>query len=422
MLFFALLFGLLFLSVPVGFSLGIAASVCVFFVLGVPLEAGMQRVVVATDSFTLLAVPLFMLAGNIMAGGGIAKRLIDFVDSLMGWMKGGLSMVSIAASACFGSICGSSAATAVAIGSIMIPGMKEKGYDEAYAAGVVASSAPLGAIIPPSIIMITYGTLTGVSVTALFIGGIIPGIIIATTMCVVSYFVCRKHSYASGTVFSVKAVTVTAKRATISLMMPIIILGGIYSGLFTPTEAAAVATVYVMIISIFVYKQITIKDLPRIFIETAQLSGGIMFLVSTASLCGWTLALGRVPQMVTEAMMSVSESPIVIMLLMNILLLLVGCFLDSIAAMVILIPILFPLIQAYGIDPVHFGIIASINIAIGTFTPPFGVNLFVTSGMTGIPVEKIARGGMMLLVVMIIDLLVMSYIPAITTFLPNLMN
>jgi C4-dicarboxylate transporter DctM subunit len=412
---------LLALSVPVGFTLGISGLVYAYF-LNVPVVSAIQRMAVATDSFTLLAIPLFILAGNLMSDGGIAQRLIRFIDSLIGWVKGGLAIITIVASAFFGAICGSTAATAVAIGSIMIPGMKDKGYDHEYATSVVAAAAPLGAVIPPSLIMVTYGALAGVSVTKLFMGSLFPGIIITALLSLITYLICKKKGYESAMSFSLKNVWKSFKDSCLSLLLPLIVLGGIYGGVFTPTEAAAIAVTCSLIISVFVYKTIKPADLPKIILESAKMSAVTSFLVCTASLCGWTLALGRIPQLIADGMTSSISSAFFLMLIINVLLLIVGCFMESIAALSILTPILYPLAAAYGIDPLHFGVIVCINITVGTSTPPFGVNFFVTSGMTGLAMDRVVRKAIPLLLTWVVFLLVVSYVPAITTFLPNLMG
>lgn len=419
--FFILLLALLFLSVPIGFALGISAFSFLVFAQNIPYELVVQRMVAAADSFPLMALPFFILSGNIMQSGGISRRLINFVNSFVGWISGGLSIVTILSSMFFGAISGSATATTAAIGSIMIPGMTKKGYDIEYSSAVTASSGLLGAVIPPSLMMVTYGTLTGVSVSALFVGGLIPGVIMGGSLMILSYAIAKKAGYSSGETFAISEVFSTFKEAFFALMMPIIVLGGIYGGIFTPTEAAVVSVVYTILVAMFVYREITLKDLPEIFIDSAKVSGAIMFLVSTASFFGWIITRERIPQLIAEGFLSLSNNPIVVLLLINILLLLVGCFLESIAAQVILTPILFPLIVQLGVDPLHFGIIVCINICIGTLTPPFGVCLFVTSGITGVPLERIAKKSLPFLFILIIDLLLLTYLPQLTLFLPNLL-
>jgi C4-dicarboxylate transporter DctM subunit len=422
----ALLFGslvfFLVISVPVGFALGLSSLIYLVVVQHAPIIATMQRIVVAADSFSLLALPLFIISGNLMTDGGISRRLIDFVDALVGWIRGGLAIVTTIACMFFGAISGSNTATTAAIGSIMIPGMKAKNYDLDFAAAITSASGVLGAIIPPSLMMISYGTITGASISGLFMGGFFPGILCGLSLIVVSYIICRKKGFVSDKKFSFSRLLSTFKDAILALIMPVIVLGGIYGGIFTPTEAAAVACIYCYIIATFVYKEIGLKDLPRILISSIQTSSGIMLLVCTASLFGWALTVGKVPQAVAAAILGITKNKFLILLLINLVLLIVGCFLESIAAIVIMTPVLFPISTALGLDPIHFGIIVCVNICIGTLTPPFGVCLFVSSGLTKLPIEKIAKKSMPFLSALILCLLLITYIEPISMFLPNLLS
>lgn len=418
---FITLFILLAIGCPIGFALGLAACATIISGVEVPFTVAVQRMVAAADSFPLMALPFFILGGNLMETGGISRRLVNFVNSLVGWLSGGLAIVTIAASMFFGAISGSATATTAAIGSIMIPGMNKKGYDPVFGAAVTASSGLLGAIIPPSLMMVTYGTLTGVSVSALFIGGFIPGTLMGLSLMVISFFIAKKSGYVSTETFNIINVFKTFYQAIFALLMPLIVLGGIYGGIFTPTEASVVAVVYALVVGLYIYKELTWSDIPRILFGSAKTSGSIMFLVSTASFFGWIMARERIPQMIAEIMLSISNDTVVILLMINILLLVVGCFVESLATIIILTPILFPLITNLGVDPLHFGIILCINVAVGTLTPPFGVCLFVASGITGIPLEKIALKAMPFMIALILNVLILTYLPAITLFLPKLL-
>ena len=417
---FSVFFILLLIDVPIAICLGASSLAAI-------LVAGQKLSVVAVNTYSgisktlLLAIPFFVLAGNIMAKAGISKRLIAFVNACIGHTRGGIAIVCVIVSCLFGAISGSNTATTAAIGSIMIPGMKEKGYDLEFAAAVTASSGVLGAIIPPSLMMISYGTITGASISGLFMGGFLPGILCGLSMILVSYFICRKHGYVSDRKFNAAFLGKSFTSAILAILMPVIVLGGIYGGIFTPTEAAAVACVYCFIVATFIYKEITIRDLPKILLDSIRTSSGIMLLVCTASLFGWALTVGKIPQMVADAIMGLTTNPILIMLLMNIVLLVVGCFLESIAAIVIMTPVLYPIAAAIGMDPIHFGIMLCVNICIGTLTPPFGVCLFVASGMTNLPIEKIAKKSLPFLAALIICLMLITYIPQISMFLPNLL-
>jgi len=421
LLFISLLL-LLALSVPIGFALGISSMLYLLIVQHVPVIATIQRIVVAADSFSLLALPLFIISGNLMTDGGISRRLIDFVDALIGWVRGGLAIVTTMACMFFGAISGSNTATTAAIGSIMIPGMKDKKYDLDFAAAVTSASGVLGAIIPPSLMMISYGTITGASISGLFMGGFLPGILCGLALMLVSYIICRKKGFVSERSFSLNRLCSTFKDAILALIMPAIVLGGIYGGFFTPTEAAAVACVYCFIIADFVYKEISIKDLPRILVQSIHTSSGIMLLVCTASLFGWALTVGKVPQAVAATILGLTKNKFLILLLINVVLLIVGCFLESIAAIVIMTPVLFPISNAIGLDPIHFGIIVCVNICIGTLTPPFGVCLFVSSGLTQLPIEKIAKKSLPFLATLILCLMLITYVEPISMLLPNLLS
>lgn len=420
-IYFIVLLILLVLSVPIGVSLGITGMAFLVIEQSMGLEVAIQRIVVASDSFSLMALPLFILSGNIMSGGSISRRLVDLMDSMIGWVTGGMSMVTTLACMFFGAISGSCTATAAAIGSVMIPGMEKKGYSKEYGAAITAASGTLGAVIPPSLMTITYGTITGVSVGALFMAGFLPGILMGLSLMIISYFLCKRAGYTSTDKFSIRRVLVTTKKSILAVLMPVIVLGGIYGGLFTPTEAATVAVVYTLVVSVFIYKDVTFKEIPRIFIDSALMSGGIMFLVCTASLFGWTISVARVPQMIANAMLSITDNPILILMMINVLLLILGCFLESIAIILITTPILYPIILQLGIDPIHFGIIMCVNICIGTMTPPFGVTLFVSSGISGVPVERIAWKALPFLAILIVDLLIITYVPTVSMILPSLL-
>lgn len=418
---FASLFILLTFSIPIGFALGLSSLIYLIFIQNIPIVAAMQRIVVAADSFSLLALPLFIISGDLMTDGGISERLIDFIDAIVGWVNGGLAIVTTIACMFFGAISGSNTATTAAIGSIMIPGMKEKKYDVDFSAAVTASSGVLGAIIPPSLMMISYGTITGASISGLFMGGFLPGLLCGLSLIVISIVISSRRGYVSTEKFSVERVGKTFGRAVLAIMMPVIVLGGIYGGLFTPTEAAAVACVYCFIVAKFVYREITFKDLPRLLVKSIRTSSSIMLLVCTASLFGWALTLGKVPQSVAGVILGVSDNPVLILFLMNVVLLVVGCFLESIAAIVIMTPVLFPIATAIGLNPIHFGIIVCVNICIGTLTPPFGVCLFVSSGLTQLPIERIAKKSLPYLAALIICLMLITYVEPIAMFLPNLL-
>jgi C4-dicarboxylate transporter DctM subunit len=421
-----LLFGLfaifVILSVPIAMSLGLATILAIHFTGVVKLQVVAQKMFTAIDSFPLMAVPFFMIAGAIMERGGISRRLIRFANSLIGTLPGGLALVTILASMFFAAISGSSPATVAAIGAIMIPAMVRNGYKEEFATATQASAGYIGVIIPPSIPMITYGVVTGVSIGGLFMGGFIPGIIIGVSLGIVAFITSKKNDYRGlAERPSLKEVWVSFKDAIWAILMPVIILGGIYGGIFTPTEAANIAVVYGFIVGFFVYKELTLKELPALIRQSAISSSLVLMIVSTASAFGLILTREMIPVKVANLLIGVTENPLILLMILNVMLLIVGTFMETNAAIIILAPILFPAIVKVGIDPLHFGIIMVVNLAIGMITPPLGVNLFVASSMRKMPIEKLVNANWWYLAASIIALLVITYFPALTLWLPNIL-
>lgn len=374
----------------------------------------------ATDSFPLMAVPFFILAGSLMEFGGISRRLIDFANSIVGRFSGGLAFVAIVASMFFGAISGAAVACVAAIGTILIPAMVRRGYDTPYATAVQATAGTLGVMIPPSIPMIIYGVLTGVSIGGLFMGGILPGILVAVCLMFVAWLIARKKGYKGDEKASGAKIWATFKDAIIALLMPVIILGGIYGGVFTPTEAAVVAVIYGFIVGAFVYRELSVSRLKDILVNTSVGTATIMFIIATSSVFSWILTAQRVPQAVAEAILSVSKNPVVILTLINILLLFIGTFMETVASIIILVPVLYPVVTQIGVDPLHFGIIIVVNLAIGMVTPPLGVCLFVGCGISGISLEAISKAAWPFIAIMIAAVLVLTYVPWISLVLPKL--
>ncbi|WP_420177097.1 TRAP transporter large permease [Kerstersia gyiorum] len=404
------------ISIPVALSLGIAPLPALMD-KGIPLVAVPQTMFEAMDSFALMAVPFFVLAGRLMQTGGIARRLIDLGLALIGWVKGGLGGAAVLTTMFFSTICGSSSATTAAIGSVMIPEMERKGYPRPFAASVIASSGELGVILPPSVPMIIYAMLTGTSVASLFVGGILPGLLIASSLIITILILSRIHGYGEAASVTpgewLRGVWRALCQASLSLLMPVIILGGIYGGFFTATEAAVVAVAYAFLLGVFVYREISLKELPAILWSSAVTSAIVLLIVGFASVFAYVLSLYQAPQQVARMLLGVSDNPLVFLLLVNIALLVIGLFMETFAAILILAPVLAPVAISLGIDPVHFGVIVIVNLAIGMVTPPVGVNLFLVCGIAKVTMERLMRPLSIFLAVLLCDLMIITYVPVL---------
>lgn len=385
---------LLILGVPVAFSLGIASVTALYFASTIPMIIVPQKLFNGLNGFPFLAIPLFLLAGNIMAAAQISERLVRLAGLALGRFPGGLAQMSTGASAFFGAISGSAPATTSAIGSILIPSMMRRGYPAAYAGAVVASSGALGLIIPPSLTMVIYGTIADVSIGDLFIAGILPGILIACALGVVNYLLARRNGLAGEPRGERRAVAKTVGESGLALIMPVIILGGIYGGFFTPTESAAVACLYGLIVGMFIYRSITVRMLGPIFVNTAVSSAIVMYLMGTANAFSFIITSEQIPQAVAGYFLELSSNPTLIMFLVLGLLLVAGTFLDNVAALVLLVPTLGTLIAALGIDPIYFGVFTVVALAVGNFTPPVGLNLFIAAGLSGARMEEISKSAL----------------------------
>ncbi len=418
-----LLFGVfivcLFLGLPVAFSLGLS-SLAYILASDIPLNIIPQRMFSGIDSFVLLCVPGFILAGNLMNIGGITERIIGFCNAAVGHIRGGLGIANVGASMVFAGISGTAVADTASIGSVMIPSMVKEGYETDFSCAVTASSSTIGPIIPPSLPMIIAGTITGLSVSRLFVAGAIPGLLLGVGLAGVSYYISRKRNHPKGERFSLKHLFKTFYGAFWALLMTFIILAGIIGGFFTPTEASMVAVAYAIFVGFFVYKELHLKDLPRIFLESAITTASLMVLVGFANVFAWILTTEQIPQMVADAMLSVTKNKYLILLLVNLLLLFVGTFMETIAALMILFPILLKVGTAVGVDPIQFAVICVLNLVIGLTTPPVGVCLFVASSIGKISLGKLTRAILPFLAVSLFVLLLVTYVPAITLFLPNL--
>ncbi|MDK2854944.1 MAG: C4-dicarboxylate transporter, DctM subunit [Bacillota bacterium] len=413
-----LLVVLIALGVPIAFALALASLGAILVQGQIPLLAVPQRLFTSTDSFALLAVPFFILAGEIMQQGGISRRLVAFANDLLGWVSGGLALVSIAACAFFAAISGSGAATTAAIGGVMYPEMKKRGYHPDFAAAVQALGGTLGIVIPPSIPFVVYGIITGASVGALFLAGVIPGMLGALAYMFLAFALSRRAGYRSGELAGLGQLWHSFREAFWGLLMPLIILGGIYGGVFTPTEAAVVAVVYALAVALFIYREIGLKDLKRIFVGASITSAMVMFLIATAALFGWVMTRENIPQQLARAIVAVAGTPLTFLLLVNVIYFVAGMLLDTVAIILLLVPILYPIAAQLGIDPVHFGLVTVFNLGIGQITPPFGVCLFVSSGISGISLERIARAIWPFFILAVLLTLLYTYVPSLSLWLP----
>ncbi|WP_422443628.1 TRAP transporter large permease [Thermoanaerobacterium sp. DL9XJH110] len=410
------------IGLPIAVVLGLSSILALSTYSKIPLMVVAQRMFTATDSFPLMAIPFFMMAGALMETGGISRRLINLANKIVGGLPGGLALVGIVTCMFFAAISGSGPATVAAIGSILIPAMVDAGYDIGFAAAVMAAAGAIGVIIPPSIPMVTYGVVGGVSIGSIFLGGFGSGIVVGLSLLIVSYLISKKRGYRgsekrSSFIDLLKAI----KDAFWALLMPIIILGGIYGGIFTPTEAAAVAVVYGFLVGFLIYRELKIKDLPKIFVNTAVSTSVVMFIIATAQVFGWIMTSQRIPEAIAQGFINLSSNPYVILLLVNILLLIVGCFMETNAAIIILAPIFIPLMIKIGVDPILFGIIMVVNLAIGMVTPPLGVNLFVACGIGKLTLERISKAVVPFILAMVAALMLITYIPDISMFLPRML-
>jgi len=423
---FIALFVLLVIGVPVGFAIGGATMLSMLLCSDLNMVVNAQYCYSGIFSFTVMAIPFFMLAGTIMSTGGIAKRIVNFASALIDFVNGAIGCVSIIACCFFGALCGSGMATASAIGSMMIPEMKKKGYDPAYAATIICFGGIVGPIIPPSLSFVLYGASTNTSIPKLFLAGVLPGILIGVIfvcaniiMCTMSGTDLRKNSQSVvekvpmgvSMMNRLKNIAKATAEGFWALLAPVIILGGIYSGIFTPTEAACVSVIYSIIISLFVYKDMKLKDLYDTFLSTSVLNGATSFLLGTSTVFSTFMTFEKVPQMITEFLTGVSDNPYIVLMFINVFLLIVGCFLDTVPAIIVMAPMLLPTVEALGINPIHFGVIMAVNLALGLCSPPYGCNLFVGAAVAKIKMESMFKYIIPYFLVGILSLLIITYVP-----------
>ncbi len=416
---FASLLACFVLGMPIAFSLGVASVTTLQYGSDLPLTLAAQRLFTGTDSFPLMAIPFFMLAGELMESGGISRRLFDFAHAIVGFVYGGLAMVAVVAAMFFAGISGAAAADTAAVGAVSIPAMIRKGYKKGFAAAVQAAGGSIGVIIPPSIPMIIFGVVGGVSIGKMFMGGFIPGLLIGASLMVVSYVLAKKAGYEKDAFMGFHKILWTFWGALWALLMPVIILGGILGGIFTPTEAAVVAALYGLVIGFFVYRELRLRDLPRIFTRAAISTSTVMLLIATANIFGWILTAERVPQDVAAYLVTLSSSRYVLYGLILICLLVVGTFMETSASLIILTPVFLPVVEKLGIDPVHFGVVMVTALAIGMLTPPLGICLFISCNIAHIQLSEIVRYITPFLVIMIAMLVLITYVPDLVMVIPN---
>lgn len=420
-LLFGTLFLFMFLSVPIAISLGLS-SVIVMYYNDIELVMLAQNFIAGANSFPLLAIPFFMLAGSVMSTGGVSVRIVNFAKTVVGSLPGGLAQVSLLGSLFFSALSGSSSATAAAVGGIMIPSMNDSGYPKRYSAAVVGAGAALGPIIPPSILLILYGVIAGQSIGTLFLATIGPGLLIYFMFVIYVYFLSKKKGITGDKRYTFREIVSSFKKGFFGLMMPVLILGGIYGGFFTPTEAAAVGAFYGFVISLFVYRELKFRDIGKVLLDAAKSTGMVMIILMSANFFGWILVYNDIPQTVTQSLSYISTNPTIILLIITGILLIIGTFMNAQPALLIMAPILFPLSETLDIDPIFFGVVLVLGLVVGVITPPVGVDLFITSAIAGISIESLAKAIFPYIVIMIIAIIIVILVPSISMFLPNLVD
>jgi C4-dicarboxylate transporter DctM subunit len=416
---FLLLFVFMFLGVPIAISLGLSGAVSILLFSQDSLSSLAIKLFETSDSYTFLAIPFFLLSGAFMTTGGVAQRLIDFANACVGHIRGGLAIAAVLACMLFAALSGSSPATVAAVGSIAVAGMVRSGYPKEFGAGIICNAGTLGILIPPSIVMVVYSAATETSVGKLFMAGVIPGILLGVILMVVIYIVARVKNLPAQPRATFREWLHTAQRAFWGLLLLVIILGGIYSGMFTPTEAAAVAAVYSAFIALFVYKDMSLKECPKVLLESGRLTIMLLFIIANAMLFAHVLTTEQIPQQITAWVLSEGLTPIGFLIMVNIVLLVAGSFMEPSAIILILAPIFFPIAMKLGIDPIHLGIVMVVNMEIGLVHPPVGLNLFVTSAVTGLTLGQTIRAALPWLSILLMFLILVTYVPIISLALPT---
>lgn len=417
---FVLLLGLMLTGMPISISLGLTVLTFLFTMTSVPIESVALKIFTGIEKFEIMAIPFFILAGNFLTHGGVARRMINFASSMVGHWHGGLALAGVMACALFAAVSGSSPATVVAIGSIILPAMVKQGYPRGFGAGVITTSGALGILIPPSIVMVMYSVSTNTSVGKLFMAGVIPGMMLAMLLGLTTWFLARKHNYPRMKKASWGERFVTFKKSAWGLLLIVIVMGGIYSGAFTPTEAAAMAAVYAFFIAVFVYKDLKLKQVGKVLLDSAAMSAMLLYIITNAVLFSFLMTSENIPQAMAEWITGKGLGVISFLLVVNVLLLLAGNVMEPSSIVLIMAPILFPVAMKLGIDPVHFGILIVVNMEVGMCHPPVGLNLYVASGITKMGISELTVAVMPWLLTMLAFLGLITYVPQISLWLPNL--
>jgi C4-dicarboxylate transporter DctM subunit len=418
---FLLLMALMLTGMPISISLGLTVLTFLFTMTDVPLESVALKLFTGIEKFEIMAIPFFILAGTFLTHGGVARRMIRFATSIVGHLHGGLALGGVVACALFAAVSGSSPATVVAIGSIILPAMVKQGYPKKFGTGVIATSGALGILIPPSIVMVIYAVSTNSSIGRLFIAGIIPGIVLAFLLLFATWLVAKKNNYPRLPRASLKEVVVAFRESVWGLLLIVVVIGGIYSGIFTPTEAAAMSAVYAFFVSVFVYKDLSLKQVPKALLDSANLSAMILYIITNAVLFSFLLTSEQIPQSLADWINHMGLSPWMFLVVVNILLLIAGNFMEPSSILLITAPILFPVAMKLGIDPIHLGVVMTVNMEIGMITPPVGLNLYVASGISNMGLTETTKAAAPWIMVMIAYLILITYVPAISLWLPTVL-
>ena len=418
---FICMFAFMAIGMPVAISLGLSSLLTIAFFSQDSIASMSIKLFETSEHYTLMAIPFFVLAGNLMSTGGVAKRMVRFAIAAVGHLRGGLAIASILACMLFAAVSGSSPATVVAIGSILLPAMVKQGYPMKFGVGVIGTAGGLGILIPPSIVMVIYAVSTNSSIGKLFIAGIVPGLLLAALLLSVTWAVAKKRNYPRMPKASLAEMVAAFRESFWGLALVVVVIGGIYSGIFTPTEAAAMSAAYAFFVSVYVYKDLTLKQVPKVLLDSANLSAMILYIITNAVLFSFLLTSEQIPQSLAAWINDMGLSPWMFLMVVNVLLLIAGNFMEPSSILLITAPILFPVAMKLGIDPIHLGILMTVNMEIGMITPPVGLNLYVASGIANMGLTEVTKACAPWILVMLLFLLLITYVPAITLWLPNLL-